>query len=229
MCTVLLPPGVNLIAVKDYIISYHIISYHIKPASYTEGTEMCQVSWTDNFHTRVTPRLPLFLSVDTNIGLNSCRTDPTVPNSRANKASPEYRRHVHLYSLQFKGCTNSGRLKFVRWHLIRGSNPGRGQICFSSPKRSNRLCGSPSPLYSQYRWYFSPRDKGAGGANFTTHLNLGPRVSEWVELYIYSPYTSGVLKGVWGVQTSPPPKFRRPSNIVLNSTRFVKTVKNCWI
>jgi hypothetical protein len=32
MCTVLLPPGVNPIAVKyiiSYIISYHIISYHI--------------------------------------------------------------------------------------------------------------------------------------------------------------------------------------------------------
>jgi hypothetical protein len=29
MCTVLLPPGVNTIAVK-YIIPYHIISYHIK-------------------------------------------------------------------------------------------------------------------------------------------------------------------------------------------------------
>jgi hypothetical protein len=28
MCSVLLPPGVSLIAVK-YIISYHIISYHI--------------------------------------------------------------------------------------------------------------------------------------------------------------------------------------------------------
>ena len=33
---------------------------------------------------------------------------------------------------------------------------------------------------------------------------------------------------VWGVQP-PPPKFRRPSKIVPNSTRFVKTVKNCWI
>jgi len=29
--------------------------------------------------------------------------------------------------------------------------------------------------------------------------------------------------GVWGVQT--PPQFRRPSKIVPNSTRFVKTVK----
>ena len=28
---------------------------------------------------------------------------------------------------------------------------------------------------------------------------------------------------------NPPPKFRRPSKIVPNSTRFVKTVKNCWI
>ena len=31
---------------------------------------------------------------------------------------------------------------------------------------------------------------------------------------------------VWGVQP-PPPKFRRSSKIVPNSTRFVKTVKNC--
>ena len=34
--------------------------------------------------------------------------------------------------------------------------------------------------------------------------------------------------GLWGVQ-APPPKFRRPSKIVPNSTRFVKTVKNCLI
>jgi len=36
-------------------------------------------------------------------------------------------------------------------------------------------------------------------------------------------------RGVWGVQTLLPPKFRSPSKIVPNSTRFVKTVKNCWI
>jgi hypothetical protein len=29
MCTVLLPPGVNPIAFNNYIMSYHIISYHI--------------------------------------------------------------------------------------------------------------------------------------------------------------------------------------------------------
>jgi len=29
MCTVLLPPGVNSVAVDKYTISYHIISYHI--------------------------------------------------------------------------------------------------------------------------------------------------------------------------------------------------------
>jgi len=29
MCTVLLPPGVNPIAVNKYIIPYHIITYHI--------------------------------------------------------------------------------------------------------------------------------------------------------------------------------------------------------
>ena len=34
--------------------------------------------------------------------------------------------------------------------------------------------------------------------------------------------------GGWGVQTHPP-KFRRASKIVPNSTRFFKTVKNCWI
>jgi hypothetical protein len=28
MCTVLLPPGVNPIAVNKYIISYHMTSYH---------------------------------------------------------------------------------------------------------------------------------------------------------------------------------------------------------
>ena len=33
---------------------------------------------------------------------------------------------------------------------------------------------------------------------------------------------------VWGVQ-NPPPKFRSPSKIVPNSTRFEKIVKNCWI
>ena len=30
-----------------------------------------------------------------------------------------------------------------------------------------------------------------------------------------------------GGGSNPPPKFRRPSKIVPNSTRFVKTVKNC--
>jgi len=34
--------------------------------------------------------------------------------------------------------------------------------------------------------------------------------------------SSGVPRG-WGVQT--PPKFRRPSRIVPNSSRFVETVK----
>ena len=29
MCTVLLPPGVNLIAVNKYIISYYIIYVHV--------------------------------------------------------------------------------------------------------------------------------------------------------------------------------------------------------
>jgi hypothetical protein len=32
-----------------------------------------------------------------------------------------------------------------------------------------------------------------------------------------------------GVFKSTPPKFRRPSKIIPNSTWFVKTVKNCWI
>ena len=37
-------------------------------------------------------------------------------------------------------------------------------------------------------------------------------------------------KGGFGVFKHPaPPKFRRPSKIVPNSTRFVKTVKNCRI
>jgi len=43
-------------------------------------------------------------------------------------------------------------------------------------------------------------------------------------LYLYQWRTEGGL----GLQT-PPSKFRRPSKIIPNSTRFVKTVKNCWI
>jgi len=37
----------------------------------------------------------------------------------------------------------------------------------------------------------------------------------------------GTERGGWSVLTPSPPKFRRPSKIVPNSTRFVKTVKNC--
>jgi hypothetical protein len=38
---------------------------------------------------------------------------------------------------------------------------------------------------------------------------------------------SGVPREGFGVFKLPPPKFRRPSKIVPNSTRFEKTVKNC--
>ena len=37
--------------------------------------------------------------------------------------------------------------------------------------------------------------------------------------------TSGVPRGVWGVQHPSPPKFRRPSKIVPNSTRLWKLLK----
>jgi len=36
-------------------------------------------------------------------------------------------------------------------------------------------------------------------------------------------------EGGLGCSNPPPPKFRRPSKIVPNSTWFEKTVKNCWI
>ena len=48
-----------------------------------------------------------------------------------------------------------------------------------------------------------------------------------VELLMVLFLIIGVPRGGWSVQ--PPPKFRRPSKTVPNTTRFVKTVKNCWI
>ena len=65
-----------------------------------------------------------------------------------------------------------------------------------------------------------------------------PRVCEYISIVSIkvialweqrqrSPFSSDVPRGGWGAQ--PPPKFRRPSKIVPNTTRFVKTVKNCWI
>ena len=41
--------------------------------------------------------------------------------------------------------------------------------------------------------------------------------------YVEALRSSGVPRGGWGVQIPPSPKFQRPSKIVPNSTRFVKT------
>ena len=49
---------------------------------------------------------------------------------------------------------------------LRAGRSGRGQIRFSSPKRSNRLCSPPGPTFSRYRRFFPPRDKAAGGREF---------------------------------------------------------------
>jgi len=46
MCTVLLPPGYNPIAVNKYIISYHIISYHKLYCSLMENSWSNFISWT---------------------------------------------------------------------------------------------------------------------------------------------------------------------------------------
>jgi hypothetical protein len=37
---------------------------------------------------------------------------------------------------------------------VRGSNPGRGKIFFSSPKRPDGLWGPPSLLFNGYRGFF---------------------------------------------------------------------------
>ena len=56
-----------------------------------------------------------------------------------------------------------------------------------------------------------------------------PIVNSLTTLTDPSPKYSGVPRGAGVGVFNPPPKFGRPSKIVPNSTRFVKTVKNCWI
>ena len=51
-------------------------------------------------------------------------------------------------------------------------------------------------------------------------------VLEPITFVLAYPTLPWCTEGGFGV-LNPPPKFRRPSKIVPNSTRFVKTVKNC--
>jgi hypothetical protein len=150
---------------------------------------------------------PLFLSIDTNIGLNSITTVPTVPNSCANKITSQYRFPVHLYSLEYKGCTNSGRLQFVRWHLIRRSNPSGGEIFCTRP---DRPWGRPNLLHNGYRVF--PGGKAAGTWRWPPTLSSA-EVKERVELYLYS--TSGPSRPVL-VYTVPLPLLWR---LMLVATR----------
>jgi hypothetical protein len=168
-------------------ISYHIISYQPSPdrapnQCRTMKARKCVKFLAPTISTSAHPPhcFPLFLPVDTNISLNSFTTVPTVPNSCANKVSPPYRFPVHLYSLEYKGCTNSGRLKFVRWHLIRGSNPGGGEIFRTRP---DRPWGPTNLLYNGYRVF--PGGKAAEAWRWPPTLSSA-EVKERVQLYLYS-------------------------------------------
>jgi hypothetical protein len=73
----------------------------------------------------------------------------------------------------------------------RGSVPGRGKICFSIPKHSDRLWGPPSVLFNGYRGLFpgvkrlgrnaaplSSAEIKKGGA-----IPLLPHISPWRGVY----------------------------------------------
>ena len=94
---------------------------------------------------------------------------------------------------------------------------------FFSPGHCERLWSTSSLLLNEYRGSFPGVHRIGHNMN-----HLPPHSTKAKHKLTYTPI-QWCNEGGFGVFKPPPHKFRRPSKIMPNSTRFVKTVKNCWI
>ena len=106
-----------------------------------------------------------------------------------------------------------------------GLGPNRKTVCTTRP----RPCSMRTSVYLPVQTFHIRMDSksfcSADTQNGTDRFSLcSASNQDGGRIFHETSVCSGVpRRGVWGVQ--PPPKFRRPSKIVPNSTRFVKLLK----